>query len=132
MLVGEELLREEDAEFLKRKGWDCEAITVNVGNDRKEVLIVVHKYALPPRYRPSSVDLLVRQLPGYPETGMDMFWTRPDVVLSANGHKPDRADVVETYNGLSWQRWSRHLNGWRPQTDNLETFFASIARELSK
>jgi hypothetical protein len=95
-------------------------------------LIIVHDFALPEKYRPRVVDLLVRQFPGYPETGMDMFWTRPDVVLAASGQKPDRTDVTETYADLPWQRWSRHLNGWRSQTDNLETFFASVQRELNK
>ena len=132
MVVGEELLSEEDADFLKRKGWNCSATAVAAPGGRQEVQIVVHGYTLPAKYRPNSVDLLVRQLPGYPETGMDMFWTRPDVVLAATGQKPDRADQTEPYGDLPWQRWSRHLNGWRPQSDNLETFFAAIGRELNK
>src|SRR5581483_2825851 len=131
MVVGEELLSEEDAAFLKRKGWECEVRAAGV-NERKELFIVFHAYAMPQKYKPRAVDLLVRQLPGYPERGMDMFWTRPEVTLAANGQKPDRADISENYLELSWQRWSRHLNGWRPETDNLETFFAAIQRELYK
>jgi hypothetical protein len=131
MTETEQLLRDEDAQFLSRKGWEYEVKAVQAGNGR-EILIVVRGFRLPEKYRPQVVDLLVRQLPGYPETGMDMFWTRPDVVIAASGRKPDRADVVETYNGMPWQRWSRHLNGWRPQTDNLESFFASIQKELNK
>jgi len=60
-----------------------------------------------------------------------VFWTRPDVVLAANRQKPDRADATESYGGLPWQRWSRHLNGWRLETDNLETFFAANGSGLS-
>jgi hypothetical protein len=131
-MVGEEHLREEDAEFLKRKGWDCDIKSIGADGDRKELQIVAHGFTLPAKFRPTSVDLMVRQLPGYPETGMDMFWTRPDVVLATSGQKPDRANVIESYGGVQWQRWSRHLSGWRPETDNLETFFAAIARELKK
>jgi len=132
MPTGEELLCEEDTAFLKRKGWNCEVKAIEVDNGRKELHIIIHSFPLPEKYRPTSVDLLVRQLPGYPETGMDMFWTRPDVVLAANGVKPDRADVTESYAGIPWQRWSRHLNAWRTGTDNLETFFAAIGRELNR
>jgi hypothetical protein len=131
MIAGEDLLSEEDAAFLKRKGWDCEVHAV-CENNRKELLIVTHAFALPEKYQPRAVDLLVRQLPGYPEAGMDMFWTRPDVTMATDGKKPNRADVVETYLGIPWQRWSRHLNGWRSDRDNLETFFATIQRELRK
>jgi hypothetical protein len=131
MIVGEELLCEEDAAFLQRKGWECAVHAVGE-NGRKELLIITHAFAMPEKYQPRSVDLLMRQLAGYPETGMDMFWTRPDVTLLANGNKPDRADVVENYLGLPWQRWSRHLNGWRPEVDNLETFVRTIIAELNK
>lgn len=132
MIAGEELLREEDAEFLRRKSWDSEVKSIEVDGGRKELQIVVHGFALPGKYRPSSVDLLVRQLPGYPETGMDMFWTRPDVVLVATGQKAPATDVTENHGGLAWQRWSRHMNAWRPEVDNLETFFATIGQELNK
>lgn len=127
----EQVLSDEDEEFLVRKGWTYEVKPVQAGPGR-ELLITVRNFALPEKYRPRVVDLLVRQLPGYPETGMDMFWTRPDVVLAATGQKPDRADHVETYGDLPWQRWSRHWNGWRSQVDNLETFFAAIQKELNK
>jgi hypothetical protein len=132
MLVGEECLRDEDAEFLKRRGWDCEAKEVPVDGGRKEVHIIVHGFPFPEKYKPRAADLLVRQLPGYPETGMDMFWTRPDIVLSTNGQRPQSTEVTENHGGLAWQRWSRHMNAWRSQVDNLETFFAAIGREINK
>jgi E2/UBC family protein E len=132
MIVGEDHLSADDAEFLKRKGWECEVTAVKIDGGKTEIHIVVRAFPFPDKFQPRSADILVRQLPGYPETGMDMFWTRPDVVLAATGHKPDRADAIETYGGIPWQRWSRHLNGWRREIDNLETFFASIVRELAK
>ena len=131
MTEAEQLMSDEDVEFLARKGWTYDVQAVGAGSSR-ELLIVVRNFPLPEKYRPQAVDLLVRQLPGYPETGMDMFWTRPDVVIAATGQKPNKTEHVETYGGLPWQRWSRHWNGWRPQADNLETYFATIQRELNK
>lgn len=131
MADNNQLLSDEDYEFLVRKGWAYDVQAVPAGSGR-ELLIVVRNFPLPEKYRPRAADMLVRQLPGYPEAGMDMFWTRPDVVIASTGQKPDRADQVETYGGLPWQRWSRHWNGWRANVDNLETFFAAIQKELHK
>ena len=98
----------------------------------REIDVVVHNFQMPEKYQPRSVDLLVRQLPGYPEMGMDMFWTRPDVVLVSTGRKPEATECTEHYGDLPWQRWSRHMGVWRPGRDNLETFFAALIRELNK
>ena len=133
-MIGLEHLLEDDKAFLERKGWDTEVKKITVNNSQ-EIQIVIHKFLLPSKYSPSEVDLLVRQLPGYPEAGMDMFWTKPDVILTENNQKPQATEVHEKFTEFGdedWQRWSRHMNGWRSGTDNLETFFAAIQNELNK
>lgn len=126
---GIDLLTDEDREYLLlRCPWQHEihVVSVGIGN---EINIVFHKFALPEKYIPREIDLLVRQFPGYPETGMDMFWSRPDVLLSETKQKPQAADQYETHLGQQWQRWSRHTV-WRAGIDTLETFFRSIREHL--
>jgi len=135
VLRGANLLSDEDDAFLARKGWDCDVTAVQNPNGRQEVQIVVRAFPMPSKYRPGAVDLLVRQLPGYPEIGMDMFWTRPDVTEAGTGRKPHCCESVEHYQGVPWQRrWSRHISAdqWRVGVDNLETFFGSIIKELAR
>lgn len=123
-------LSEEDQTFLKRKGWNTEVRRVTLGNGY-EMDIIIHEFPLPGKFTPISVDLLVRQLPGYPNVGMDMFWTRPEVFLAQTNTKPPATEAMEKYLDLDWQRWSRHFNGWRMNVDNLETFFAAVIKELN-
>ena len=125
------MLREEDRKFMDRKGWNWEAKKITFPNRVSETHVIVHDYRLPSKYFPDTVDLLARVLRGYPEVGLDMFWTRPHVVL-ITGATPHAADRFEWHGNLLWQRWSRHLNDWRPEVDNFETFFASIAIGLKK
>lgn len=125
------MLRQEDKDFLQRKGWEWETKVVVRTDNIKETHLIVHKFKFTDKYSPQSVDMLIRFLPGYPEVGLDMFWTNPVVVLKSTGLKPDKADVMEVHDNQSWQRWSRHLGSWRPEVDNLESFFASIWKELN-
>lgn len=122
----------EDRAFLARKGWRWDTREVALANGGRETHLVIFEYPLPERFNPRTAELLVRIPPGYPEIGLDMFWTRPDVTMAATGRMPDRADVHETYEGQTWQRWSRHMNSWRPGIDNLETFFTAIHKELHR
>jgi len=122
------LLPDVDIEFLDAKGYRVTERAV-----ANWIHVIVHEFALPAAYVPTVCDLLVRLPPGYPNANPDMFWTRPEVRL-ANGNWPDRANVRETFEGEMWQRWSRHIppNAWRPGTDSLQTFIATIRRELGK
>jgi len=122
----------EDREFLERRGYQWEAMPVEVASGGYEIDVVLHDFPLPEKYTVRQVDLLIRIPPGYPETGLDMFWTRPDVKMSATGQTPPSADVHEDYLGLTWQRWSRHLQAWRPGADGLESYLATVGRELTK
>lgn len=121
---------DDDREYLRQKQWNCTVQKIEISNGH-EIHIVFHGFALSDRYFPKTVDLLVKMLPGYPETKMDMFWTRPDVTLVEGKNKPQAADVTETHQGLSWQRWSRHFDQWRPD-DRLENFMRVVINELCK
>lgn len=126
-----DLLLDDDREYLDRLGEKYTVTRVDAPDNRYELQIVLEEYELPPKYTPTQVRLLVRQLPGYPEVGMDMFWTSPTVFLAGTTQRPDRADVYKDNPGRQWQRWSRH-GTWRAGIDCLETFLAAVRTELKR
>ena len=80
------------------------------------------------RIRPAS-DLLVRLKPGYPDVQPDMWWFSPPVHL-ADGRELPNTNVLETYLGRTWQRWSRHFNSGQWQS-GIEQLVRLGVRHLS-
>lgn len=121
-----ELLPEIDRDYLDDKGY-----VYSVIGESGVTNVIIDGYSLPEAYTPTECRMLLRLPAGYPNAMPDMFWTQPTIRL-ANGSMPHRADVPENYIGQSWQRWSRHFEGWRPGVDSLRTYMATIRRELAK
>jgi hypothetical protein len=120
------LLPEDDIQHLTAK-----QLKYEVRQNSGELFVLIHEYSLPPCYAPTSCTLLIKLLPGYPNTNPDMFWTTPGVRL-ASGAVPAAAEVIEVYDGTQWQRWSRHAPQWRPGVDNLQTKLRSVRTELER
>jgi hypothetical protein len=136
-----DLLPERDVEFLLDKGWPDRIDVSRVG---PEIHVRVRQHPLPDgRYDQAATDVLVRLVPPYPNENPDMFWTLPQLKLT-NGTLPSATEIMQVpapsgfeqaYQGVSWQRWSRHYNDkgvWRPGIDGLRTYFASICQEFEK
>jgi hypothetical protein len=126
MSSGNHLLPEDDVQYLTSK-----ELKYEVRQNSGELLVFVHEYPLPACYMPALCTLLIKLLPGYPNTNPDMFWTTPGIRL-ANGAAPAAAEVIEVYDGNQWQRWSRHAPQWRPGVDNLQTKLRSVRTELER
>jgi hypothetical protein len=126
MCPGNHLLPEDDVRYLSAKGFKYE-----VRQNSGEIFVLIHEYPLPPCYTPTSCTLLIKLLPGYPNTNPDMFWTTPGVRLTG-GSPPAAAEVLEVYDGNQWQRWSRHAQHWRPGVDSLQTKVRSVRTELER
>jgi hypothetical protein len=121
------LLPEEDEAYLCEKGFEYSAT-----EEGGVVNLVIHRFPFPSAYSVREANLLIRLPAAYPSGKPDMFWTRPDVRL-ASGGVPVKSEARETYIGQTWQRWSRHWqHAWRPGVDGLNTFIASIQRELAR
>lgn len=121
----------EDMEWLE----SCDASYELVSSDAQRV--VLHNVAIPAGYNMTSVGMYFRIDPGYPDCQIDMVYFYPELAL-ANG-KPIAALSPDTFEGQTWQRWSRHrtpANPWRPGIDNLSTHFELVLewlkRELTK
>ena len=95
--------------------------------------VVMPEWPLPEGLDRDATDLLVRLSPGYPDVAPDMWWFSPAVHL-ANGRALPATNVVETYLGRQWQRWSRHFtNGqWQSGVDGLASFLALIRQDLQR
>ena len=121
-------LPEEDVAFLREKHPEFRLTRVNGW-----LHVVLPDVPLSEAYVPQSASMLIRLPGGYSDSAPDMFWTLPSVRLRS-GAIPDRADVPETYAGVTWQRWSRHFDQskWRPGLDSLRTYYAAIQRELAR
>lgn len=130
-MSGLEHLLDDDRAFLERKGWDVDVTLVGEPPAR-ETLIVIRNLNLSDKYTPQTVDLLIRQLHGYPVTPIDSWLTNPAVFLAENtSEKPAGAAGESVFLERNWQSWSRHP-AWRPGVDNLETFMAIVLKELQE
>ena len=131
------LLPETDLLFLNEKYSDAQVYKVG-----EEIHVLLPTFAFPNNYQPAAANLLIRLPVGYPDVKPDMFWTRPDVKLksgawpAASEHHevPGGGPGSEVYQGITWQRWSRHTNdlAWRPGIDGLRSYVTTIKRELDR
>lgn len=120
------LIPESDEKYLKQKKFQYE-----IKQEGAEIHIILKNWEFPEAYTPRNVDILIRLMPNYPFSPVDMFWTSPDVKLSNGGGYPQAADYHETHGGKGWQRWSRH-NEWRVGVDNLRTFITAMSEEIKR
>lgn len=120
------LIPEIDEKYLKEKGFVYE-----LQQDGAAIHLILKFWPFPEAYSPRQSDILIKILPGYPLSPLDMFWTIPDIKLARSGAWPEAGDHHETHGGRVWQRWSRHTV-WRPGVDNLRTFITAMANEIKR
>lgn len=118
-------LPEIDIEFLEEKGYKYQLVAYQAG-----IYLIVQNFDFPEAYNTQVADVMIMIPAGYPNSPLDMFWTYPSIKLK-DGNWPAASAHHETHNGQSWQRWSRHIE-WRPNIDNLRSFFSSMRNEIDK
>jgi hypothetical protein len=120
-------LPDDDETFLNSKGFSWQLVP----NGAEGYLIISAYPVNAETYDRASVDLMVRIPAQYNMAALDMYYVDPPLRLRSGGAYPQAADTFENHNGLSWQRFSRHLPGpWRAGVDGLRMFFAHIYQEL--
>lgn len=123
----EDLVPEIDREFLSSKGLKFRAVRAG-----EEVHVIIDDFPFPDAYTPRTASLLIKLPAGYPSANLDMFWTNP-VIRLVSGDMPQNCTDLQMINEVQWQQWSRHFaTAWRQGVDNLQTFVATIRRELQK
>jgi Prokaryotic E2 family E len=96
--------------------------------------VVLRDFQVPVGYSIPHTNLLIRLPPGFPDAAPDMWWCDPPIRIAATGSYPVAAELIETYGGRPWQRFSRHFQPgqWRPGRSGLETYLAVIRRDLER
>lgn len=100
-------------------------VTVELVEEGGRIFVLLHNIPLPSAlFKLGSTDVLYVTDQQYPFSTMDMFWTEVDV-LCPDGSIPQNADIIETYLGRQWRRFSWHRNGvWNPARNGLLDHFA--------
>jgi hypothetical protein len=118
----------EDTEWLQALGNRFEMVL-----EAGVLRVVIYDFIVSPGYNHASVDVNVRIDPGYPDTQIDMVYFHP--ALARTDGVAIGALATDLFQGLTWQRWSRHrtaANPWRPGIDGLGTHFALIQHWLHR
>jgi hypothetical protein len=123
-----DLLTDDDSRFLRDKGYDFETYL-----EDGMITLIIKEFELPAGYVPCQVELLLRLHPQFPQVPPDMFWTSP-VVNYTGGGRPEATQMMQTFQGRSWQRWSRHFTDarWRPERDDLRSYLRLILTVLER
>ncbi len=93
--------------------------------------IVIHAWPLPPGYNVSHSDVHVRLSQGYPDTQLDMAYFSPEL-RRQDGRSIGGLSTL-TFDGRSWQQWSRHRTAnapWRMGEDDISTHLALVQHWL--
>ena len=122
------LLPVADSEYLSQKEVSFEEIKEGGQN-----AIILKNIVLPEnKYDQETTDVLVLLPNGYNDIGPDMFYTSPRIKLKDRNSYAKAADVPHAFNGITWQRWSRHAQNsdWRPGIDGIRTLVQRIKHAL--
>ena len=115
-----------DAEYLDSHNFRYEQ--KEYGGQKAIILI---DFPLPAeKYDFAAVNVLIILPNGYPDTSPDMFHTIPWIKLRAAGRFPRAADQTVSFADISWQRWSRHSDQWRPGRDGIWTMIKRVEHAI--
>lgn len=121
------LLPLRDRQYLAQRNLHYEEI------EKPERAIVLRSFNLPPnRFDAGNADVLILLPSAYPDCAPDMFYSLPWLRLAATRNYPRAADVAHSFDGQSWQRWSRHSDAWRPGVDGIWTMVKRVEAALAE
>jgi hypothetical protein len=87
-------------------------------------LLVFRDFVLPQvKFTVATADILSKMPTNFPDSGPDMFWAKPRVLLAPDGRFAICTDVNEMFLGETWQRWSRYWNAlpWQSGIYGIDT-----------
>ena len=123
------ILPDDDVAFLDSLGLNWETL-----RESNLEWLLIYNCSVPNGYTIPTVDIAISIPSGYPISALDMAYFYPELKLTS-GKVINAANVPQTLDNKSWQRWSRHRttqNPWQPGSDNISTHFASIYSWLEK
>lgn len=128
-------LGEEDLAFLGALGLKWETLKVPKPDGTGfRLWLVIYQLPIPVGFNVRLANVAIEIAPGYPTAQLDMAYFNPPLALQS-GRQIANINAVEKFDGVDWQRWSRHRMGgatWKPGVDNLESHFAYMQDWLSR
>jgi hypothetical protein len=118
---------EPDIETLRKEGYSVAVQRDSSSSNR--IFIVLKDYPLPRGWNKPQARLLLIADVGYPNSKLDMFWVDADLLLEG-GRVPQAADVLETYMGETWRRFSWHVQYWNPARDTVLSYLETVNHRL--
>ena len=112
--------------YLRDKQYDFSEVDEN---GRAAVIIKPWKLC-EGKYDHDAVSLLLLLPNGYPDAAPDMFYVHPWIKLRGCGNWPNAAAASQEFQGIKWQRWSRHWSDWRPGVDGMATWLLKVRHAL--
>ncbi len=113
----------QDTSFLDSTGMRWE--TVKDGNVLR---VVIYGYPIPKGYNVANADIHIRLSDQYPDNELDMIYVSP--ALSLKCDKVITKLSNDSFDGKSWQRWSRHrankTQAWDPALDGIQSHLALV------
>ncbi|MCB1357231.1 MAG: hypothetical protein KDK53_12275 [Maritimibacter sp.] len=82
------------------------------------------------KFQVAKADILILLPQSYPDVAPDMFYAAPHLKLVSGQREPRCTQARQTFDGQSWQRWSRHNNQWRPGIDGIWTMVKRVEEAL--
>lgn len=121
--------QEDDQKFLNERSYDW---TIHPDGSQGSFLVIRNFDVSGGGFIPSKTDLMIRIPAQYNMAQLDMWYCDPPIRIASTGQFAPASEVIESYLGRSWQRFSRHLPGgaWRAGVDNLRSYMPHIWREL--
>lgn len=118
----------QDQKFLDEYGLPWE--TVLDGSQ----WVLIHRFPTHHGYNHPYVTVAIRLETGYPNTALDMVYFHPALARN-DGQLIKAADVPQTLDGKTYQRWSRHRTAehpWKAGRDDLSTHIFLIEDWLER
>lgn len=122
------ILPSKDRRYLSSRALAFEEVVAASTN-----ALVLTQFVLPlGRYDHASASVLIILPPGYPDLPPDMFYVNPWIKLVATQQYARCADQAHEFNGVRWQRWSRHNNEWRRGVDGIWTMIKRVEHAFAE
>jgi hypothetical protein len=100
-------------ELIKKHAVELEAqfgFCVSVEKEGQRFCVVLSQVTLPAGlFAVAKTDMLFLVDNRYPNSALDMFWTEMSV-LTQDGKVPQKAEVIQSFLGKQWRRFSWHKN----------------------
>lgn len=117
---------------------------VEVKEEETVIDLVIREFPTSTLYKKPTTNLLLRVPRSYPDAGLDMFWTDPDLVLldgsePANAQQMERypaLDTIPDFAGKQWRRFSWHPQSsiprrWNPNIDNIQSYLQFVRKRFA-